>query len=219
MINLPKQVNIPEHDINKEDNMFIGGYYLPDELIDPLVEWTNSFKLIGGTSMQGGTNELETWDGESEQAKECYEQGIIWPTCNEPILQEFLDATQTCMDVYTDKYSMLKNSGAFKMDPNFNFQKYPKGKSYNGWHCERADYVTTKRMLVWMCYLNDCEDGGETAFLYQRYKMKPEKGLLLFWPSDFTHTHRGLPSYKTEKMIMTGWYSYITKGGDGLSWG
>ena len=36
-------------------------------------------------------------------------------------------------------------------------------------------------MLVWMMYLNECEDGGETSFLFQKYNMKPERGLLLFW--------------------------------------
>ena len=40
---------------------------------------------------------------------------------------------------------------------------------------------------------------------FQKYNMKPEKGLLLFWPSDFTHTHRGNPPLKETKYIMTGW--------------
>ena len=72
-------------------------------------------------------------------------------------------------------------------------------------------------MLVWMMYLNECEDCCETGFLYQKYNMKPEKGLLLFWPSDFTHTHRGMTSFKTEKEILTGWYSYIMAG-ESLRW-
>ena len=66
------------------------------------------------------------------------------------------------------------------MDAQFNFQKYPKGGSYNSWHCERGSKFSSRRMLVFMTYLNECEDGGETAFLYQKYKMKPEKGLHLF---------------------------------------
>ena len=119
-----------------------------------------------------------------------------------------LDWIQFALSHYTDSYPMLKEGGAFKMDPDFNFQKYPKGHAYNGWHAERGDIISTKRMLVWMIYLNDCEDGGETSFLYQKYNMKPEKGLLVFWPSDFTHTHKGQISRLKEKYIVTGWYTF-----------
>ena len=35
--------------------------------------------------------------------------------------------------------------------------------------------------------------------------MKPERGLLLFWPSDFTHTHRGNPPLGATKYIATSW--------------
>ena len=33
--------------------------------------------------------------------------------------------------------------------------------------------------------------------------MKPEKCIVIILPSDFTHTHRGMPSFKTEKEIVT----------------
>ena len=39
-----------------------------------------------------------------------------------------------------------------------------------------------------------------------------KKGLTLIWPTDFTHTHRGMPSFKTEKEIVTGWYSFCGSG-------
>ena len=208
---------IKEHRINKEDNMFIGGYYCPDKILDPIVEWCNSLDLKGGISM-GTDGKTQKWDGEEKTFKECYEQGIVWPTLGFKPMDRFLDWVQYALGEYMEKYPMLNSGGQFKMDPNFNFQKYPKGHAYNGWHCERAGYASTNRMLVWMIYLNDCKDGGETAFLYQKLKIKPEKGLVLFWPSDFTHTHKGIPSYKTEKMIMTGWYSYIQNNGGALMW-
>jgi len=209
--------DIKEHEINKQDDLFIKGYYAPDDVINPVIDWTNTLDLYGGTSMNSSSGEIETWDGINNSYKECYERSITWPTLDCPPLRYMLDWVQFALDNYTDAYPMLKEGGAFKMDPDFNFQKYPKGHAYNGWHSERGDIISTKRMLVWMIYLNDCEDGGETSFLYQKYNIKPEKGLLVFWPSDFTHTHRGMPSYKTEKMIMTGWYSYVNKG-NALSW-
>jgi hypothetical protein len=59
-----------------------------------------------------------------------------------------------------------------------------------------------------MTYLNDLTDGGETEFHYQQVKVKPEKGLTLIWPADWTHTHRGIPSETQEKYIVTGWLNY-----------
>ena len=59
-----------------------------------------------------------------------------------------------------------------------------------------------------MTYLNDVSDGGETAFLYQNVKVKPEKGLTLIWPAEWTHTHKGMVSMTQTKYIITGWYSF-----------
>jgi len=211
---------IREHEINKQDDLFIKGYYAPDDVVDPAIDWASNTlhsQLEGGATMDTTSSEIIKWDGVTNTFKECYEHDILWPTLAVPEMNYMLEWVQFALDHYTTSYPMLKESGAFKMDPGFNYQVYPKGHAYTGWHSERANIDSTNRMLVWMMYLNECEDGGETAFLYQKYNMKPEKGLLLFWPSDFTHTHRGMPSYKTEKKIFTGWYSYVTKGG-ALKW-
>ena len=191
--------NIKEHKINKQENMFIKGYYAPDDVINPVIEWTTPLKpqLEGGTTMNSSSGKLEKWDDINNAYKECYEHGIFWPTIREPSILNFLDWCQFALENYIDEYPMLREGGKFKMDPDFNYQKYPKGHAYNGWHCERGSKAVVNRMLVWMMYLNECEDGGETSFLFQKYNMKPERGLLLFWPTDFTHTHRGMPSHKT----------------------
>ena len=60
-----------------------------------------------------------------------------------------------------------------------------------------------------MTYLNDVTDDGETEFYYQKIKVKPQKGLTLIWPADWTHTHRGNTSKTQDKYIITGWYSFI----------
>ena len=60
-----------------------------------------------------------------------------------------------------------------------------------------------------MTYLNDVEDGGETQWLYQGRQFKPKKGLTAIWPTDFTHTHRGVVSPTQRKTIATGWFSFL----------
>ena len=59
-----------------------------------------------------------------------------------------------------------------------------------------------------MMYLNDVTDNGETEFLHQNLKIIPEKGKLVIWPSDWTHTHRGITSTTQEKYIITGWFNF-----------
>jgi hypothetical protein len=56
--------------------------------------------------------------------------------------------------------------------------------------------------------LNDVTDQGETEWFYQKVKVKPERGLTVFWPTDWTFIHRGIASPSQEKYIATGWYSY-----------
>ena len=65
-------------------------------------------------------------------------------------------------------------------------------------------------MLVWMVYLSDLDNGG-TEFKYQNHIEKSEKGKLLIWPTDWTHTHRGQISRTDEKYILTGWYTFGSK--------
>ena len=60
-----------------------------------------------------------------------------------------------------------------------------------------------------MTYLNDViKIGGETEWYYQNYKVKPKRGLTVIWPTDFTHTHRGIPTVEEKKYIFTGWYVF-----------
>jgi hypothetical protein len=89
-------------------------------------------------------------------------------------------------------------------------QKYEPNECYQAYHSERnnLDPMNISRHLVWMMYLNNVEDGGETEFYYQRTKIKPESGKILIWPCDWTHTHRGIVSLTQVKYIMTGWYNH-----------
>ena len=56
--------------------------------------------------------------------------------------------------------------------------------------------------------LNTVEEAG-TEFKFQNFKATAKKGKTLIWPTDFTHTHRGVISLSKEKYIITGWLSFI----------
>jgi hypothetical protein len=55
-------------------------------------------------------------------------------------------------------------------------------------------------------FLNDVTDQGETEFFHQKIKIKPQKGLTVIWPADWTYTHRGIASPTQDKYIITGWF-------------
>lgn len=94
-----------------------------------------------------------------------------------------------------------------------NLQKYARGSGgYHHWHSEiypqNASCDSLHRVLLWMVYLNDVDEGGETEFLYQARKIAPKKGRLVIAPAGFTHTHRGNVAASGDKYIATSWILY-----------
>lgn len=89
-------------------------------------------------------------------------------------------------------------------------QKYPQGSgNYNYWHCEVFPMAPHNeqlhRTLLFMFYLNDVEEGGETEFFYQSRAIKPKAGRMVIAPAYFTHTHRGCVPRSGDKYILTSW--------------
>lgn len=86
------------------------------------------------------------------------------------------------------------------------YQHTPVCGGFGNWHAEHGSASAANRVLVWMVYLNDVTDGGETEFVYQKCKVTPKAGRVVIWPAAFTHSHRGNPPYSNDKHVVTGWY-------------
>ncbi|MGX5200437.1 2OG-Fe(II) oxygenase [Aliikangiella sp. IMCC44632] len=98
---------------------------------------------------------------------------------------------------------------------NINMQRYTKGSGgYHHWHSEHYPHPndpnqkSLHRVLLWLLYLNDIEQGGETEFFYQQAKVKPQKGSLILAPCGFTHTHRGHVPISSDKYVLASWVMY-----------
>jgi hypothetical protein len=109
--------------------------------------------------------------------------------------------------IYEQEYSALKDSGRHA-NYSFKIQKTKVGGGYHVWHYESSNRELSNRLLTWILYLNDVHEGGETEFLYQSMRVKPEQGTLVIWPAAFTHTHRGNPPLSNEKYVVTGWTEF-----------
>jgi hypothetical protein len=113
----------------------------------------------------------------------------------------------TCYKHYADKYSTLHTLNEHS-SYDIKVQKTKPGQGYHVWHCESTDRHNSNRILVWTIYLNDEFEAGETEFLYQQYRYKPQKGDCVIFPAAFTHTHRGNPPIGGDKYIITGWVEF-----------
>jgi len=120
----------------------------------------------------------------------------------------FFNGLQTCYEEYSSKYSIIKDNGHASTN-YMKLQRTAPGEGYHVWHCEHGPGPYATRILVYMLYLNTLENdaAGETEFLYQQRRIKPEANTVVLWPASFTHTHRGNTVYgETNKYIVTGWF-------------
>jgi len=108
---------------------------------------------------------------------------------------------------YRERFGILAKLPLHTID-GMKIQKTEPGEGYHIWHCEHT-LSHTNRLLVYTISLNDVDEGGETEFLYQHFRLKQKKGSITIFPASFTHTHRGNPPLSGTKYIMTGWISYV----------
>ena len=184
-----------------EDSSFIGGWYIDKSVCDGVVDFfyeDNYFPVVPGSTSKG-TNTSK---------KDSFDKSISVPTRDNRI-GDYLLSLHDVVDLYKEKYIFSNKTSQWAIRDPINIQLYDPGGGYKNYHTERDGGLSTiNRHLVFMTYLNDVTDAGETEFYYQKLKVKPQKGLTLIWPVDWTHTHRGVPSPSQHKMIITGWFDF-----------
>ena len=191
--------NLKKHKINKNNN-FINGWYINDlSICDELINYFEK------------SNKKQPGMCGSEVLKEIKNSSDLILNTNslEPCIKKYLSQLELIINKYKSVYEYADNNQYFwKITNNFNIQKYQPGGGYYGWHTERTHPKNSLRHLAFMTYLNDVNDCGETEWYYQKLKIKPEKGLTIIWGTDWTFTHRGIPSKTENKYIVTGWFEY-----------
>ena len=125
------------------------------------------------------------------------------------LINEYLNKA---LQEYSDTFPILREENIYSIKQKI--QKTPVGGGFHRWHCDNLSPTTSRRILVWMIYLNTVDEGGETEFLYQSERTKPEEGKIVLAPADFMHTHRGNPPISNDKYIITGFFNISTHGED-----
>ena len=188
--------------LESENSCFISGWFIDESICDGVIDFyqeDNYFPVTPGLSSSGQVNTKQ---------KESLDKSISHVT-KDLRLVNYFDALSEVIKLYTEKYIWCDITESWTIVENVNIQWYPPNGGFKVFHFERnGKLVSMNRHLVFMTYLNDVTDAGETEFYYQKLKVQPQKGLTLVWPVDWTHTHRGIPSPTQEKIIITGWYSF-----------
>ena len=99
-------------------------------------------------------------------------------------------------------------------------KRYEPPNQHFNWHMDHSPELPRKllenpqssksflRSMVFLFYLNDVEEGGETEFLYQDLKVKPKTGSLIVFPPYYTHAHRGKAPESGKKYIINTWLKW-----------
>lgn len=182
---------------------FIRALYLNDDnLCDELIQFhADSKNKKQGRSSRGIDLSIKDSTDVTVMEKDFKNKTII----------SYFEKLQLLCKQYIVEFPYCNFYAPWGITENVIIQHYAPKQGYHAWHTERcsADLIMSKRHIAFLTYLNDVEDGGETEFFHQDIKIKPRKGLTVFFPVDWTYTHRGITSNTQEKYIITGWYSFI----------
>jgi len=183
---------------------FIREFKTPINLCDDIIKYfkDNKKRHVPGRVLDGNKN-----DSEIDKRAKVSTDMFIPLISNEKIFKKYNKFLIKCVEKYIRYYPDINFLDKFGLIEGYNIQYYKKNEGFKLWHSERGSQ-TSKRMLVFMTYLNDVPDGG-TLFKYQKITTKAKKGVTLLWPSDFTHTHKSQISKKYSKYIVTGWLNFI----------
>ena len=124
------------------------------------------------------------------------------------VFKLYINSLFTCYKDYLVQWPFLAEIAQNLEMGSFNLGRYQRGQHFQKMHTERADLGSLHRVLAWMTYLNDVDEGGETCFSHYGLNIKPRKGLTIIWPAEWTHAHKGNVLLGESKYMITGWLTF-----------
>jgi hypothetical protein len=161
-----------------------------------ITEFLNEDKTHPGCTSGGvNTNIKKTIDFHLKN--NCSE---VWSKIDEKLYE----GLNKCLCEYRNKYEAFKTFTKIS-DTGFQIQRYIKDEGFYTYH---NDFLADKekyRILTFLFYLNDVDDGGETEFFFGRVKVKPKAGKCILFPASWTFPHKAHIPLSNDKFIVTGW--------------
>ena len=83
------------------------------------------------------------------------------------------------------------------------------GKGNNSWYHEKdGKLFHENKHLAFTLFLNDVNVEGEEEFLHQEVSFKPQAGLIVIWPTAWTHSHRTQIAPNDDKYTLSGYVTF-----------
>ena len=182
---------------------FIGSWIIEPSLCDEIIFYfeKNQHKQTQGKTGKGLNLEVKNRKDISLSPQE-----LKLPE-NE-IFKNYFESLFECYQDYNMQWPYLAEMVSHLDIGKFNIGKYMPGQHFQKIHCERAGLSSLHRLLAFMTYLNDVEDGGSTYFSHYDLDIQPQKGLTILWPAEWTHAHKGNIINTGSKYIITGWLTF-----------
>ncbi len=176
--------------------VYIKENFLSQQVCSMLIEY---FESTEENHFEGYFGKSKTLDYEIKKCDEMY--------LSEKLESTFVKSIQVAFDDYCKNH---------EIGGNFNFEKFRikryknNGEDFFKTHTDISSLTTCKRIVAVIMYLNDVENGGETALYLNNaeHKIKPTTGKLLMFPANFCYPHAGLPPVSNNKYIMTTFICY-----------
>ena len=153
---------------------------------DSGVYWTKAHTVGAGAYQNIRTNKLLPLT----HLAEVTENKVLQSTHN-----IFYTSIQSVILSYIKRYNIheqLTHEG-------FQILKYEGGEEY------KAHYDGLNRQVSMLLYLNDDYEGGELEFPLFKIKIKPQKGMMILFPSNYAYTHVAHPVTKGTKYCLVTW--------------
>jgi len=188
---------------------FIGAWFLPDlTLADRIIGFFEQHQ----TQQRAGA----TGSGVDPALKKSTDITVKPRELREPanaVLAEYMEALYACYLDYLQQWPFLAEFLKEVDIGDFNIQRYHAGEHFAKLHSERTSMAGLHRVLVFMTYLNDVDEGGHTRFEHYDLNVAPQRGKTLIWPAEWTHAHTGNVVPAGTKYIITGWMHFPLKPG------
>lgn len=184
------------HEVRPQSFIYEVHHALSQKICDGIVE---RFEAAGEHHYQGRIGQAQT---EDRSVKKSTDMTVSDKADWKDVDSIFFRSLGAALNQVRDRFPFFK--GRFK-DMGYAIQRTDPGGYYH-WHIDGGSHEFAYRQLVAVWYLNDVGGpGGETEFLFQQVKVKPEAGKLVLFPPFWTHEHRGVTLEQGVKYIATTW--------------
>ena len=205
----------------REDHIAIFDGFFQEKLLDDYIKYFDfysNFKYYDGEGPLPPDAKIENKKYVYDRANDRIKDKNIDTITSTFWTQDYMDVSMISHDVvntffdkiypiYTEKYFVLGASSRHSIF-EIKVQKTKPTEGYHVWHHEKDAFRTRNRLMAFILYLNDVEEGGETEFPRLELAVKPKLGRCLIFPPLWMFPHCGRIPVSHSKYIVGSYLHY-----------